>query len=100
MKPLIKDTIEKIANIVPFGRDFFLVLMKKRLGISYRGKFDNFQQAQNAIPNTATKEYDVINKNNAANEDQELERLDNWFHDIDYPDVPPSSVALGFRVRG
>ncbi len=85
MKSSIKNAIEKIADILPFGRDVFLVVMKKRLGISYRGKFDNFQQAQFAIPDTATKEYDVINKKKAANEAQELERLDNWFHDIDYP---------------
>lgn len=61
------------------------MLMRKRLGISYRGMFNSFEQAQAAIPGTANKEYDVINTNKAENEDQELKGLDTWFHDIDYP---------------
>ena len=84
MKAVIKNLIQNIANSIPYGRDIFLLLMKGRLGISYRGVFNNYQQAADAVAQTTT-DYDVINRNKAVNESNELKTIDTWFQDIDYP---------------
>lgn len=84
-KIFIKKTVVDLANLVPFGRDIFLVLTKSRQDISYRGCFDTFDQAEKAALRTKTSNYDVINANKAKNDTHEKQRLDHWFHDIDYP---------------
>jgi len=85
IKRFIKDKILHLVELIPFARDFFLVLTKGRQDISYRGVFDTWEQARKAASRKKANDYDVINAKKASNNAIEKQRLDHWFHDADYP---------------
>jgi putative methyltransferase (TIGR04325 family) len=80
----LKRRLPSIFELLPAGRDLYLMLARKRIGISYRGLFSSRAAAQAAIPGDTAKEYDVINKGKARHEAEEKQRLETWFHLEDY----------------
>jgi putative methyltransferase (TIGR04325 family) len=81
----LKHRAKALLELMPAGRDVYLLIAKRRIGISYRGVFQDAVTARNAIPPAKKNDYDVINRRKAENEAQEKERLENWFHTEDYP---------------
>ncbi len=79
----LKTLFRQLIELLPFGRDIFLVIRKNRVSISYRGKFDNYQMAAAASHKTA--EYDIINKTKDENIDEEAKKLEADIHDYEYP---------------
>ena len=59
IKRFIKDKILHLVELIPFARDFFLVLTKGRQDISYRGVFDTWEQARKAASRKKANDYDV-----------------------------------------
>nr|WP_238942414.1 methyltransferase, TIGR04325 family [Marinobacter sediminum] len=60
-------------------------MARKRLGITYRGIFDSFDQAQASAARQLPNQYDVINENKGDHLEQELPAIDKRMLDIDYP---------------
>jgi putative methyltransferase (TIGR04325 family) len=85
MISVLKTRLRLLIELLPFGRDLFLWLVRSRQSISYRGYFDSKEQAQLAINDRKNSQYDVINRNKAANIDREEAKLDSYFKDTDYP---------------
>lgn len=81
----LKKRVSLAIEMLPYGRDIFLWLSRSRTSMSYRGCFDSRQEAAQAISESRDGEYDVINKNKAANAVQEEAKLDTYFKDTDYP---------------
>lgn len=85
MHTALKNRIINLIELLPFGHDLYLQLARKRLGISYRGVFDSFAQAQRYAAPQLTAEYDLINRRKGENLEQELPVIDKRVLDIDYP---------------
>lgn len=85
IKTVFKKKLLAFIELLPFGRDLYLLITRNRQAISYRGVFENLDQANSAVPPKRTPYYDIINANKAANREVEKQKLDDWFHDIDYP---------------
>ncbi|BHH86272.1 methyltransferase, TIGR04325 family [Desulforhopalus sp. 52FAK] len=85
MNATIKRKILAGLELLPFGRDIYLQMAKNRLGISYRGIYDSYNDAKKALPTNKPGFYDVINKNKATNIETEKQGLDVRFQDMDYP---------------
>jgi putative methyltransferase (TIGR04325 family) len=85
IKRLIKNKILHVVELIPFGRDLFLVLTKGRRSINYRGFFDTFEQARRAASCKKVNNYDIVNASKASSDLLEKQNIDHWFHDDDYP---------------
>ena len=85
IKQLIKAKVLQMIEVLPMGRDLYLHFASSRLGISYRGIYGDYHEADSAVSQAVAKEYDIINENKSENAEQEKTTLDDWFHDIDYP---------------
>lgn len=85
MNATFKRKILAGFELLPFGRDMYLQLARNRLGISYRGIFDSYDDAKKTIPADTAGFYDIINKNKATNIETEKQGLDTRFQDMDYP---------------
>jgi len=81
----LKRRIINGLELLPYGHDLYLQLARKRLGITYRGIYDSFEQAQGAAESRLPNRYDVINENKGEHLDQELSIVDKRVLDIDYP---------------
>lgn len=85
IRSMVKTRLLGVIELLPFGRDIYLSLVRNRLSISYRGVYTEFEDAKRAVPSTKSSEYDIVNKSKADRIEHEKQRLDSWFHDIDYP---------------
>lgn len=85
MNHALKKRIINSLELLPYGHDLYLQLARKRLGITYRGIYDSFDQAQHSAARQLPSQYDVINKNKGEHLDQEIPAIDKRVLDIDYP---------------
>jgi putative methyltransferase (TIGR04325 family) len=85
IKSAIKHKLLGAFELLPFGRDLYLSITRNRHAISYRGVFDSLEQANSAISSKKASSYDIVNADKAAHHEAEKQKLDDWFHDIDYP---------------
>lgn len=85
MNKALKNRIINGIELLPFGHDIYLHLVRKRLGITYRGVFESYHQAQANTLAQLTSQYDIINKNKSEHLESELPIIDKRVLDIDYP---------------
>lgn len=85
VKSAVKDRIVNAIEILPYGRDLYLMLTGSRAGLCYRGRFDVISQAQAAIDKNKNSHYDVINNKKSKNEDREKNSIERYIDDHDYP---------------
>lgn len=85
LRSTIKQRIKEALFLLPYGRDIYLFIWRKRIGISYRGVFQSFDSAYKAITDKKANNYDVINKNKTKQIEQERKGLEKRFLDEDYP---------------
>jgi len=85
LKSAIKDRIINGLEILPYGRDLYLILYGNRSGICYRGKFEKIEEAQEAISKNKNSKYDIVNSNKSKNEEREKISFDRIIDDHDYP---------------
>lgn len=85
IKQQLKSKLEAFANLLPYGRDLYLTLMRNRLSISYRKIFSEHDAALAEAESTKQGSYDVLNSQKADREDFELGKLGSWQYDYDYP---------------
>lgn len=85
MNKALKNRIINSIELLPYGHDLYLHMARKRLGITYRGIYDSFHEAQQQAISQLANEYDVINQNKGEHLEQELPVLDKRVLDIDYP---------------
>ena len=84
-KGSIKGRISRAIELLPYGRDIVLHLTRNRRGISYRGVFNSWEEAAQAVSKGKSGDYDVINADKASDPEREKQRLETWFHEVDYP---------------
>lgn len=85
MNNALKKRIINSLELLPFGHDLYLQLARKRLGITYRGVFDSFENAHNQSIDSLSNEYDVINQKKGKHLEEEIPLIDKRVLDIDYP---------------
>ena len=79
-----KKRLRGLIDLLPYGADLRLSLGRKRLGITYRGVFQSYSQAMGRS-NSATDQYDLVNREKALHEERERESFDRPIPDFDYP---------------
>ncbi|MGD2170466.1 MAG: methyltransferase, TIGR04325 family [Gammaproteobacteria bacterium] len=84
MKKFLKSRIKLAIEMLPMGRDLYLQLVRKRLGISYRGGFPTYQDAL-AAAERDKREYDIVNRNKAEHQQEEESIIDHYLRHYDYP---------------
>jgi putative methyltransferase (TIGR04325 family) len=85
LRTAVKQKLKEAIFLLPYGRDIYLYMWRKRIGISYRGFFHSFDAANQAISHKKANQYDTINKNKTSQIEQERNSLEKWFFDEDYP---------------
>lgn len=85
MNQALKRRIINSLELLPYGHDLYLQMARKRLGITYRGVYESFDQAQGAAESRLPSRYDVINEHKGEHLDQEIPIVDQRVLDIDYP---------------
>lgn len=85
IKQKVKQKALNLIDLLPFGRDFYISILKDRIGLTYRGYYKDYQSARRPITMYKKNHYDIINSNKVSNIEREKQSLDNWFHDTDYP---------------
>lgn len=85
MNKALKNRIINSIELLPYGHDIYLHMARKRLGITYRGVYGSFREAQQQAISQLASEYDIINQNKGEHLEQEMPILDKRVLDIDYP---------------
>lgn len=83
MASKLKTSVKRVIDAIPFGRDLFLHLTRKRYGFSFRGVYSSKKEALAAAK--GHDEYDIVNEEKGRNLEVELASLQSPIEDYEYP---------------
>ena len=84
MRKFFVTRLRLLIQMLPFGHDVFLHFNRKRMGISFRGRYPDYRSALDDA-DESKNEYDVVNRNKSQRQAEEEALLDGAPNEYDYP---------------